>query len=224
MDKNTLPTTQHIRRATPADIAFLTWCNLAATSPEPDFSYWDPLLAGTNSSAQDFVAALLAVDGLAWGKISDYLILEENGKPIAGASGFVMNPADYRPLDTTKLPVVATNLGWSEAQLLEFCRGYESVWADPQDVVLSPQAPWIIECVAVKPAHRGRGVAQTLLSALLEEGKRRGFSHAGISVTIGNVPAEQAYTALGFKLYIAYGEEYFRGAYPGTIKYRMRLQ
>jgi AcrR family transcriptional regulator len=48
-------------------------------------------------------------------------------------------------------------------------------------------------------------------------------TYAGISFTAGNAAAQRVYEGVGFQLYLMYGAEYFEGAFPGTINYRMRL-
>jgi ribosomal protein S18 acetylase RimI-like enzyme len=212
-----------VRRATRADLSFVAWCNYEATSPAPGFCYWDPLLEGLNTDTMMFIEAVFHADALAWGKVEDFFFVEEQGRLIGGASGFVMDEHDYRPLKLSRLPAVAERLGWDEATLARFQAGYEMVWNDPHDVTLKPSAPWVIECVAVVPEARGRGVAKRLMRAILDEGTQRGFSHAAIAVTMGNTSAERVYTGVGFQLYIAYGADYFDGTFPGTTKYRMRL-
>jgi ribosomal protein S18 acetylase RimI-like enzyme len=212
-----------VRRATYEDIPFLSWCNYESSSPEPGFCYWDPLLEGTNTSSMAFIDALFRSDALAFGRATDFFIVEENGISISGASGFVMDSEDYRPLRLAQMNSVAERLGWSADTLGQFMAGYAGVWSEPQDITIAPPASWIIECVAVKPEARGRGVAKTLLKAIIKEGAEHGHSHVGISVTIGNEPAQKVYEALGFQRYVTYWAEYFNDQFPGTIKYRMKL-
>lgn len=219
----TLTTELVIRHATRADIPFLAWCNYEASSPSPGFCYWDPLLEGLNTETMAFIEAVFHAEALAWGKAEDFMIVEADGKPIAGASGFTMDSADYRPLRLDRTADVAQALGWNDEMLAGFLAGYTAVWSDPHDTTLAPSAPWIIECVAVVPEARGQGVAKRLMLALLEEGRKRGHSHAGISVTNGNTPAQRVYEGVGFQLYMIYGAEYFDGAFPGSTKYRMKL-
>lgn len=214
----------HIRRATRADLDFLAWCNYEASSPAPHFCYWDPLLDGFDTDTMAFIRAVFARDALAWGTCEQFFVAEAHGTLIAGASGFTTDADDYRPLRLARLPDVANTLGWSAAMLAQFRERYEAVWHDPHDPTLAPCAPWIIECVAVVPEARGRGVAKTLLSALLAAGVDQGHRQAGISVTLGNIPAQKVYEAVGFQMYLTYGAEYFDGAFPGTIKYRLRLE
>lgn len=211
------------RQATRDDLPFVAWCNYEASSPYPGFCYWDPLLEGTNTSTMSFIEAVFQADALAWGRVEDFMLVEENGKPIAGASGFVMDQHDYRPLRLDRLPVVAQALQWSQTMLDGFVSGYEAVWSDPLDATLAPSAPWVIECVAVVAEARGRGVGKQLMRALLDKGAQLGHPHAGIAVTMGNDVAQHVYEAVGFQMYVTYGTEYFDNQYPGTVKYRTAL-
>ena len=211
------------RRATRADIPFLAWCNQAATSPEPNFCYWDPLVQPTGTTTATFLETLFRHDALMWGRFDQFFVLERGGQPIAGASAFTMDSADYRPLRLERLPAVASDLGWSAQTLRDFQTGYEQVWSDPLDATLAPQAPWIIECVAVIPEARGQGMTRQLFKALFDEGRKLGHEAVGISVTTGNASAERAYEAIGFELYMEYGSAYFHHAFPGTKKYVLEL-
>lgn len=212
-----------VRRARHDDLGFVAWCNFASSSPAPGFCYWDPLLEGTGTPTMTFIEAVFEADALAWGRVEDFFIVEEDGTPLAGGSGFTMDPHDYRPLRLERLPEVALSLGWSAATLEAFREGYEQVWSDPLEVTLAPHAPWIIECVAVVPEARGRGLTRRLLNALVAEGKRLGHVTVGISVTTGNIPAGRAYESFGFRPYLTYGADYFGGAFPGTTKYRFHV-
>ncbi|MDX2137501.1 MAG: GNAT family N-acetyltransferase [Chloroflexota bacterium] len=212
-----------VRRASYDDIPFLSWCNYESSSPAPGFCYWDPLLEGTNTTSIAFIDALFRSDALAYGRATDFFVIEENGIAIGGASGFVMDTQDYRPLRLDRINMVAGRLGWDAQMIEQFMGGYAGVWSDPQDITIAPPASWIIECVAVKPESRGRGVAKALLNAIIAEGARQGHSHAGISVTIGNEPAQKVYEALGFQRYVTYWSAYFSDQFPGTMKYRMKL-
>jgi ribosomal protein S18 acetylase RimI-like enzyme len=196
------------RRATRDDISFLAWCNHEASSPAPGFCYWDPLLEDTNTTTMNFIEAVFQADALAWGKVAEFFIIEENARPVAGASAFTMNEHDYRPLRLESLPAVAAKLGWDDKRTQLFLERYTAVWPNPKDETLAPHTPWIIECVAVAPEKRGQGVANILLEALFEEGRQLGHSHAGISVTEGNEAAKRAYEKAGFKIYLTYGSDY----------------
>lgn len=223
MTVQTITTIRTVRRATREDLSFVAWCNYESSSPYPGFCYWDPLLEGLNTPTMQYIEAVFRADALAYGRVENFFIIEEDGKLLGGASGFEMSPTDYRPLNLERMPDVAKLLGWTDAMLQTFLERYSQVWRDPQDVTLAPSAPWTIECVAVVPEARGQGVGKQLLTAIMEAGKTQGHTHVGIAVTAGNEPAQKLYEALGFKMMVTYGAEYFDDAFPGTIKYRRAL-
>lgn len=60
---------------------------------------------------------------------------------------------------------------------------------------------WTISNVAVHPGFRGRGIAQRLMQAAVEELHSRGARCAVLEVRSNNTPAQSLYRALGFELY-----------------------
>jgi len=211
------------RLAEKKDLAFVAWCNRQATSTAPGFCYWDPLLAGTPTETDTFIRAVFAHDALSWGLVEDFLIGEMNGTPVCGASGFVMDETDYRPLRLSRWPTVVKALQWTDEQSTTFLRQYELVWPHPMDETLKPSGAWTIECVAVKPEYQGQGIGRKLLEAILEAGRQKGHRTAGISVTIGNQAAESLYKSVGFDHYITYWAAYAGGEYPGSHKFTKML-
>ena len=59
---------------------------------------------------------------------------------------------------------------------------------------------WILENVATSPEFRRRGLIDTLLRRILQEGHERGFGLAQIGVLVGNTPAQRAYEKAGFEV------------------------
>jgi ribosomal protein S18 acetylase RimI-like enzyme len=99
---------------------------------------------------------------------------------------------------------------------------------DLRPFFLTPQAPWIIETVAVLPEARGRGLGKALLRALLEEGRLQQHSHAGIMVINGNEAARHTYESIGFKPYQTFHADYFTQQFdlefPGITKFGLCLK
>ena len=211
------------RYGTIADIPFLARIEYEASLPPLNRCFWEDLLEGTDTSALPFIEAMLKAEASNWGDVSDFLILEEEGKPVAAAAGFTPGE-DYRPLCLSRLEAMAPILGWSAATTAIFRDRYEAAFGyDPQPDFLKPQAPWIIETVAVLPEARGRGLGKTLLRALLEEGRSRHHSHAGIMVLNGNDAARHTYESVGFKPYQSFHAEYFDFEFTGVTKFRLCL-
>lgn len=216
--------TLRVRKATLIDIPFLALTIYESSLPPLNRSAWDDMLEGTGTSAIKFLEAVLQASASAWGNIEDFRILEENNKPVAAAAGYLPNQDDYRYLNLSRFEDVGKLLEWSNETIMKFRSVYDKTFGkEPCHIIFQPQAPWIIETVAVIPEARGRGLGKVLLKALLEEGRENGHSHAGIMVINGNERARHTYESLGFKLYISFGAEYFDNEFPGLTKFRLRL-
>ena len=55
-----------------------------------------------------------------------------------------------------------------------------------------------VQTIGVEPAHQRRGLGATLLTALLDDAKRRGLPRVGLEVRVDNAPAIAMYEAFGF--------------------------
>lgn len=205
-----MPANVTMRKAATADIAFLARIQYEASLPPLNHCFWDDLLVGTETSALQFIAAMLRANACNWGNVADYLILEQQGKAVAAAAGYRPNAKDYCPLNRSGLATIAQDLNWSNAVATAFHDRYEQFWGgDCRPIFLTPQAPWIIENVAVLPEARGQGLGKILLKALLEEGRSQQYAHVGIMVINGNDAARHLYESIGFKPYQTFYAEYF---------------
>lgn len=55
-----------------------------------------------------------------------------------------------------------------------------------------------IHNLAVHPAHRQRGIARSLLRAVIDEARQQGLKRVTLEVRKSNVPAQRLYESLGF--------------------------
>ncbi|MEM8641794.1 MAG: GNAT family N-acetyltransferase [Cyanobacteria bacterium P01_G01_bin.54] len=218
------PTDVCVRPATIADLPVLAKIQYEALLPPLNHCFWDDLLVGTPTDTLAFIAAMLRANASNWGNGADFWVVEVAGTVLAGAVGYTPNETDYRPLDLTRLDTIAQHLGWSTVTTQAFLSRYERLWRpNPKPVFLAPQAPWIIETVAVLPEARGQGLGKQLLQAVLAEGRSRQHSHAGIRIVNGNDRAQAIYESLGFKPYQTFYADYFEEQFPGMTMLRMRL-
>ena len=212
------------RKATIADIPFLARIEYEASLPPTNRCFWEDILQGTKTGALQFIEAMLRAGASNWGNVTDFLILEEQGKSVAAAAGYTPNSEDYCPLRLSCLSTIARDLNWCEEIAIAFSERYEQFWGgDCRPIFLTPLAPWIIEYVAVLPEARGRGLGKVLLRALLESGRSQQHSHAGIMVINGNDVARHTYESIGFKPYQTFHAEYFAEQFnldfPGITKF-----
>jgi ribosomal protein S18 acetylase RimI-like enzyme len=216
------------RKATIADIPFLAKIDYEASLPPLNHCFWEDILQGTETGALQFIEAVFRADASNWGDVADFLILEEQGEPVAAAAGYTPNLEDYCPLRLSGLDKIAQNLNWSKETASAFRDRYLQLWGgNLRPFFLTPQAPWIIENVAVLPEARGRGLGKALLRALLEKGRSQQHSHAGIMIINGNDTARHTYESIGFKPYQTFHAEYFSDQFniefPGVTKFGLRL-
>lgn len=220
-----------IRRAIPADIPFLAHMQYEASLPPANFSFWDAPIYDMGISGQDFIETVLRLNAGAWGSVDEFFVLEHAGEPIAAAAGIEAGENFARgPVQISRIADIGQAFGWSAEQTTTFHERYSAQWPDPQgNFILMPQAPWIIESVAVVPEMRGRGLVRPLMAVILEEGKRRSHQHVGVSVADGNEAARRVYERLGFQLYVAFGPAFFgddaaEQGFGGYTKFKMPLR
>jgi GNAT superfamily N-acetyltransferase len=214
-----------VRSATIADIPLIAQIAYEATLPPTNHCFWEDLLVDTQTSTMAFIEAKFRANASNWGSATDFLILQEDGEAVAAAAGYEPSATDYRPLRLDAMAAVAEMLNWSQAILQGFLDRYEALWQfEPTQDFLRPQAPWIIEYVAVLPAARGRGLGKALIQLMLDWGRSRQYSHAGIMLINGNDAARRTYESAGFKPYQAFYADYFEGEFVGFTKFRCSLK
>ncbi|WP_310481275.1 GNAT family N-acetyltransferase [Chamaesiphon sp. VAR_48_metabat_403] len=211
------------RRANPDDLDFVSYCNYTASSPSPGFCYWDSLIEDFGIETMAFIRQAIALDVLAWCRISDFIIAENNGIPVAGASCFVMSQDDYRPIDLKNIRKLYSLLEWRSDRIKQFEEKYQNVWYNPKDETLKASGNWTVECVVVVEQFRGQGISKNLMNYIIKEARAAEIESIGISVTIGNEIAERLYLSVGFQKYITFFSEYYFNQFPGTAKFRLRL-
>lgn len=219
------------RSATPSDIAFLSQIIYDASLPPHNHSFWDDMVQDSGTPALPFIAAMLKTRATNWSQVEDFLIIEQDGKPVAAASGYEATAAeaDYRPLKLSGLSQIAQELGWSAAAEAAFRDRYTAMLGqDPHPLFLKPQAPWIIEYVAVLAEARGQGIGKVLLRSLLEKAKTLNQLQVGIMIVNGNERARKVYESLGFQPYQSFHAAYFLDQFgmefPGFSKLVTHLE
>jgi len=97
------------------------------------------------------------------------------------------------------------NFGALESILMEGSPGF--VWVEDGQILgnvgmqrnPTRRDTWVIGNVATHPAHRNRGIASALLSAIIHYAHVRGARHIALQVVEGNGPAQHLYEKHGFR-------------------------
>jgi GNAT superfamily N-acetyltransferase len=193
-----------IRQGRADDAAFIAHTILMAQRGPRPLGWFDIALAQDEPKVLDFIARLAVARPRSWYHVSQFLIAEVDGKPVAALCA--MPSCDTRDTMRSALDEVALATGLSDTDLAGiFARGNyaRGCW------IQGGEADWLIEHVASLPAARGRGLVQALIARALSVGKAAGFSRASISFLIGNDAAERCYAKAGF----SFAEEKRDGAF-----------
>ncbi|MEW6268149.1 MAG: GNAT family N-acetyltransferase [Thermodesulfobacteriota bacterium] len=186
-----------IRLATEADVPLIAWVQQEAARSHLPIGFWDLAFPGEDEQRLRIIARIARARPRSFCHWSGFLVAEVDGVPAAALSGY-------------EEPSIAAGTALEEAlqQALD-----EERWSVDQRAAMgarivpfltcipeTPEDAWVVEWVATRPEHRGKGVIKTLLEEVIARGRARGHSTVQIGVLIGNTPAQRAYEGAGFRV------------------------
>lgn len=78
----------------------------------------------------------------------------------------------------------------------EYNNGYKDIkWS----VEASDSELWVIHALGVHPVFSGKGIAKQMVQNVIETARECGMKTIRLDVLSGNIPAEKAYTKIGFQ-------------------------
>jgi GNAT superfamily N-acetyltransferase len=187
--------TPTIRRAGPEDANFIAWTILAAQRGDRPRGWFDIALGLPEPDCRAFLECIATAQRKSWWHVSQFIIAEMEGEPAAALCA--MPAAGTEAAARSAIEEAADKIGLNASELATiFRRGTytASCWVQGGD------GDWLIEHIASRPAHRGRGLVQALIGHALMAGHAAGFRRASISFLIGNDAAERCYAKAGFTL------------------------
>ena len=209
-----------IRPARREDAPFLAWCILAAGQAHLQRGWYDISLGLDEQGCLDALTRLVSTETPSWWRYDRWLVAEVGGAPAAGLAAF--GSAAFAESEAAMTEALG-GAGWSADQIGQvWLRGaYVFSCTSPPD----DKEAWVIENVACRPEHRGKGLVGALIARALELGRRQGFPEAQISFVIGNAAAERAYAKAGFEPVEERRHPDFEAAVgsPGLKRYGQRL-
>ena len=212
-----------VRAATVQDSPFLAKMDVEASLPPFGTTLWDHMLESMGTGTLTFVETIYREGASGWGNVSDFIVLERDGEPVATCAVFKPEPkpANQGPLNLDKLDQVARALSWSDDAKTTFRAAYDNVWSNDGSF-MKPQADLIIETVAVAPDHRRKGLGTALMHAAFDRGRALGADSIGISVIHGNNGAQALYEK-HFEPFASFWAACFDHKFPGLTQYRASL-
>jgi ribosomal protein S18 acetylase RimI-like enzyme len=184
-----------IRPATVDDVSFIAWVQQEASRSHLPFGFWDLALPGSDEYRLGVMSRIASTQPGSFAHWSHFLVAEVAGEPAAALSAYDDAKAATGERFFEALVETMTAEGWSAERLGAMQqRLVPFLTCTPEQ----PDDTWIVEWVATRPAHRGKGLTKALLHAILAQGQERGHSQFQIGVLIGNTPAQRAYEGVGF--------------------------
>jgi len=161
-----------VRRARPDDADFLAWVTLCASRSQLKRGIWDLIIGADENGCLNYLTRLVLAEPRSIFHFENALVAEAEGQPAAALSGFEMHADVWRILSEA-MSAVQRDLEWSEADFKASRERSAPLWSCfPEDV----GADWVIESVATKPEHRGRGMASGTIGG--DCGRRRSAREA----------------------------------------------
>lgn len=196
----------HIRNARQSDAPFLAKAILIAGRAHVKKGIWEVILGLPEAQCFDFLQNIAITDPPHLFHYSCYFIATTDMQDMAGSlGGYNPELMGYQALQQA-IPAVYSKLKLPE----KISRGANERAARmmaclPKEI----DNAWIIDSVATLPEYRGRGVAETLLFKVLDEGKKLGYKLSQVNMYIDNEPALQLYRKMGFAIIEEKCDKYF---------------
>jgi ribosomal protein S18 acetylase RimI-like enzyme len=184
-----------IRKCQPEDAAFLARSILIAGRAHVSRGIWEVVLNFSEEECLRFLEHILVSETPHLFHHTFYFIAETaDGVPVGSLGGYDPKKSGYQALQPALIEVYKKlNLpGQSFQEANE--RAARILACLPRDIANA----WVIDSVATIPEYRARGVAKQLLDAVMDEGRKQGYSLAQIVMYAGNEPAMHLYKKMGF--------------------------
>jgi ribosomal protein S18 acetylase RimI-like enzyme len=209
-----------IRPAREDDADFLAWAILAAQRGHVQRGWLDIALGLSETETLAFARRLTLTESRSWWHTSTFFIAEMDGTAAATLCSLPTNEAATVASEALQEVVSDMDLDPTTLGAIRQRGAYISeCW-----MAGNPEA-WLIEHVATRPAHRGRGIVPALLEHAIAIGKQKGHDEAQLTFLIGNVAAEKSYRKAGFRFAEekrSAGFESVTGA-PGLRRYERKI-
>lgn len=186
-----------IRPAREDDAGFVAWVQQEAARSHLPRGFFDLAFPGPDADRLRIVERIARAGARSFCHWSGFLVAEVAGQPAAGLSGYEKpSIAAGSALEEAMREALVAE-GWTLEQSMAM---QERIAPFLTCIPETPEDVWVVEWVATRPEHRGKGLIKALLHAILDRGRERGHARAQIGVLIGNTPAQRAYEGVGFRV------------------------
>jgi len=186
-----------IRPAVAADAPFIAWVQQEAARSHLPKGFWDLAFPGPDADRLRIVGRVCTAAARSFCHWSGFVVAEVDGRAAAALCAYTQPSVAAGSLLFQALGEALDAEGWSADD-----RQAMGVRTAPflTCVPDTEEDAWVIEWVATRPEHRGKGLVRALLYEILDRGHARGHAQTQIAVLIGNTPAQRAYEGVGFRV------------------------
>jgi ribosomal protein S18 acetylase RimI-like enzyme len=186
-----------IRPATVDDVAFIAWVQQEAARSHLPYGFWDLAFIGPDEWRLPMLERIARARAESFCHWSRFLVAEVDGEPAAALAGYDKPSVTAATLLFAAMEEAFGAVGWTELQAGAM---QERIVPFLTCIPEAAEEDWVIEWVATRPAHRGKGLVKALLQEILARGAERGHAQTQIGVLIGNTAAQRAYESAGFRV------------------------
>jgi ribosomal protein S18 acetylase RimI-like enzyme len=186
-----------IRSATEDDAGFLAWVQQEAARSHLPYGFWDLAFLGSDEWRLGLIERIVRAPARSFCHWSGFLVAEVDGQPAAALTGFDRPAESQGTLFVEAMREAFAAAGWRDPQGGAMQERIAPFMSCVPEV---PEDRWIVEWVATRPEHRGKGLVKELLQAILARGAERGHARFQVGVLIGNSAAQRAYEGAGFRV------------------------
>jgi len=186
-----------IRPATADDVPFLAWVQQEAARSHLPYGFWDLAFIGPDEWRLPLIERIARAKAESFCHWSKFLVAEVDGEPAAALSGYDKTSLTAATLLFEAMQEAFAGVGWTELQAGAM---QERIVPFLTCIPETAEDDWVVEWVATRPGHRGKGLVKTLLQEILARGTATGHAQAQIAVLIGNTAAQRAYESAGFRV------------------------
>jgi translation initiation factor 4G len=186
-----------IRPASEADVPLLAWVQQEAARSHLPVGFWDLAFPGPDADRLRVIERIARARARSFCHWSGFLVAELDGEPAAALSGYARPSIAAGSALEDALQQALDEEGWTERERAAMGSRIAPFLTCIPD---TPEDAWVVEWVATRPEHRGKGLIKGLLEAIIARGRSRGHALVQIGVLIGNRPAQHAYESVGFRV------------------------
>jgi len=185
-----------IRAGRPDDADFLARVMMLASRGHLRRGVWDLIAGGSEENCLDYLRRLAISEPVSLCHYSSFIVADYDHRPAAALCGFDPRAGGWQTLGDA-MQNVQRELGWTKEDEKASAARTAPVWQCTFDTL---EGAWVVESVATLPEFRHRGLADALISEILEAGRVRRHRIAQLTILIGNVAAQRAYEKAGFSV------------------------